>query len=157
MSGNEGRRHHYIMPITIQGVEEIKAKLDTLSNEKTKIAIQRAGIRAAAKILLAAQEQTVPFETGRLEGTLGVQIKKQNGKLNALIGPDKKLNFIGRFHEFGTMKMTGTHWMQKAFDSSVQEALAAYTEAVLRLFDKHMYADLVAAIEQAANASEGEE
>lgn len=145
------------MPIVVKGIEEIKAKLDRLSNPKTKVAIQRAGIRAAARVLLQAQQQNVPFATGRLEGTLGIQIKKQNGQLAALIGPDKKLNFIARFHEFGTKFMSGSHWMQKSFDSSASAALDAYTAAVLRLFDKHEYDDLIAALESAESPQAGEE
>jgi HK97 gp10 family phage protein len=145
------------MPIEIIGIEEIKARLDRLSNEKTKLAIQRAGARKAAKVLLAAQQQTVPFDTGRLEGTLGIQTKKVGsiGVVTA-IGPDKKLNFIGRFHEFGTKFMAGKHWMQKAFDSSKDEALEAYTSEVTKLLDKHEYDDLMAAIEAAANLGDEE-
>jgi HK97 gp10 family phage protein len=145
------------MPIEIKGIEELKARLDRLSNEKTKIGIQRAGIRAASKVLLEAQKDTVPVDTGDLRDSIGMQIKKKDGKLVAMIGADKKYNFIGCFHEFGTKFMTGEHWTQKAFDSSAHEALDAYTEAVKRLLDKHEWDDLVAAIEQAASASSGEE
>lgn len=145
------------MPIEIIGIEEIKAKLDRLSNEKTKLAIQRAGARKAAKVILAAQQQYVPFDTGKLEGALGIQTKKVGSiGVATAIGPDKKLNFIGRFHEFGTKKMAGDHWMQKAFDSSKDDALEAYVAEVTKLFDKHEYDDLMAAIEAAANLGDEE-
>jgi len=145
------------MPIEVKGIEEIKAKLDRLSSEKTKIAIQRAGIRAAGKVLVAAAKDAAPMDTGKLEESIGMQIKKKDGKLLAMIGADKKYNFIGRFHEFGTKFQTGQHWMQKSFDSSADEALDAYIATATRLFEKHEYDDLMAAIEAAASAGQGEE
>jgi hypothetical protein len=74
-----------------------------------------------------------------------------------MIGPDKRFNFIGRFHEFGTKFMAGTHWMQKAFDASANQALDAYTAEVMRLFDKHEYDDLIAALEQSVSPQGDEE
>jgi HK97 gp10 family phage protein len=145
------------MPIEVKGIEEIKAKLDRLSNEKTKLAIQRAGIRRAAKVLIEAMKQRVPFDTGKLEGSIGMQVKKNSGRLAALIGPDKKFNFIGRFHEFGTKYMVGEHWMQKSFDESANQALDAYVAEALRLFEKHEYDDLMAAIEASLQPLPGEE
>lgn len=145
------------MPITVQGIEEIKARLDKIGNPRTKLSIERAGSRAAARVLLAAQEQTVPFATGKLEGSLGINVKRSGDNLLTKIGPDKKLNYIGRFHEFGTKFMTGIHWMQKAFDSSAQRALDMYTATVKKLFDKHYYDELVAEIETAAGTTGDEE
>lgn len=149
------REHN--LPIEVVGIEEIKARLDRLSNPKTKLAMERVGCRAAAKVLVAAQQQTVPFLTGKLEGSLGIQVQKKGDNILVRIGPDKRWNYIGRFHEFGTKFMTGNHWMQKAFDSSAQQALDAYVAAVKKMFDKHEYDGLIAAIELATNANAGEE
>jgi HK97 gp10 family phage protein len=145
------------MPIEIRGIDEIKAKLDRLSSEKTKLAIQRAGARKAAKVLLNQQQDTVPFATGKLEGSLGIQVRRRGNNIFVMIGPDKRFNFIGRFHEFGTKFMAGTHWMQKAFDASANQALDAYTAEVMRLFDKHEYDDLIAALEQSVSPQGDEE
>jgi HK97 gp10 family phage protein len=164
------------MPIVIRGLNEIKEKLDRLSNPKTKLACQRAGIRAAAKILVQAQMDAAPDDTGKLKESIGMQIKKASDGLLGLIGPDKEQNYIGRFAEYGTQALIGqknkgktggkfthnriqraTHWMQKSFDASGSDALDAYTATVIKLFDKHEYDDLMAAIEAAANASGDEE
>ena len=164
------------MPIELVGMEELLANLDRLESEATKISIQRAGIRAASKVIIAAQKSAVPEETGRLKETIGMQIKKEGGNLTALIGPDKKWNYIGRFAEFGSQQLVGQknkgsyandakrgrgtkftynriqpaqHWLQKSWDASAHEALDAYTETVRKLFDKHSYDDLMAALVEA--------
>jgi HK97 gp10 family phage protein len=145
------------MPIEIRGIDEIKAKLGRLGNAKTKLAIQRAGARKAAKVLLAQQQDSVPFDTGKLEDSLGIQVRRRGDNIFVMIGPDKRFNFIGRFHEFGTKFMAGTHWMQKAFDASAHEALDAYTAEALRLFDKHEYDDLLSALESSLSPQGDEE
>jgi HK97 gp10 family phage protein len=134
--------------IRVQGLDELKQRLESLNDGRAARAMMRTGSRKAAQVLLATQQETVPFETGRLEGALGIQVKTADAdKLQVLIGPDQKLNYIGRFHEFGTKFMAGVHWMQKAFDASSNDALAAYITEVKRLLDKQTYADLMAAIQ----------
>jgi len=145
------------MPIEVIGIEEIKARFDQLSDPKARLAIQRAGIRAACKVLLKAQQETVPFETGKLRDSLGIQIKRRGDKLFAMVGADKRWNFIGRFHEFGTKFMAGTHWMQKAFDSSSKEALSAYEDAVRALFEKREWNAFMAVLALSESSGEGEE
>lgn len=137
------------MPIEVTGIEEIIRRLDELG-PKAQAAIERAGGRAAAKVLLQAQRQAVPVESGRLLMSLGMQTKKVSGGLLTMIGPDKRRNFLGRFHEFGTKYMAGIHWMQKAFDSSAKAAQEAYIATVKKLLDKPHYDDLKAALQRAA-------
>jgi len=143
--------------IKVNGLEELKRRLEELEDGKMARAMMRTGSRRAAKVLLAGQQETVPFETGKLEGALGIQVKNaQSDNLQVLVGPDKSLNFIGRFHEFGTKFMAGVHWMQKAFDSSCDAALEAYTAEVKRLLDKKTWADFKAAIEEAVSSNDEE-
>lgn len=144
------------LTIRIQGMDELRRRLEELKDPKVARAMIRTGSRAAAKILLEAMRETVPVETGALLDSLGIQTKGANtDKLQVLIGPDKKWNFIGRFHEFGTKTMAGEHWMQKSWDASSKEALDAYVAKVQQLLDKKMYQDLMAAIE--AGLSEGDD
>jgi len=110
----------------------------------------RTGSREAAKVLLAAQKETVPVgDTGELLNSLGIQVKGANtDKLQILVGADREWNFIGRFHEFGTKKMAGSHWTQKAWDASCNEALNAFTNTVRKMLDKRMWSELKAGIEE---------
>jgi HK97 gp10 family phage protein len=142
--------------IKVSGLDELKKRLEELENGKLARAMIRTGSRKAAKVLLAEQQATVPMERGDLRDSLGIQVKgAKSDKLQVLIGPDKKLNFIGRFHEFGTKTMAGIHWMQKAFDASSSDALDTFVTEVKRLLDKKLYSDLMAAIE--ASLSESDE
>lgn len=143
--------------IRVSGLDELKRRLDSLDDGKLARSMMQTGARKAAKVLLAAQQQTVPVADGRLRDALGIQVKRaKSDKLQVLIGPDQKLNFIGRFHEFGTKFMAGIHWMQKAFDYSCNDALDIYTAEVTRMLDKKMYADLMAAIEDGLAAGDDE-
>jgi HK97 gp10 family phage protein len=143
--------------VKVQGLEELKRRLEELSDPKTARAMMRTGSRAAAKVLLAAMQETVPVESGALLESLGIQVKGANSdSLHIFIGPDKKWNYIGRFHEFGTKFMAGDHWMQKSFDASSKDALQAYIDKVRQLLDRKTYQDLMAAI-QAGLSEEIEE
>ena len=143
------------MPITVTGIEEIKAKFDQLSDPRARMAIQRAGIRAAARVFLAAMQENVPVETGKLEESIGIQIKRKGDYLLWKSGPDGRWNFIGRVQEFGTKHEAGTHWMQRSFDQAAAEALSAYETAVMQMFEKREWNALAAVI--ALSSGEGEQ
>lgn len=143
--------------IKVTGLEEIMERLNALEDNKLARAMMRTGSREAAKVLLEGQKETVPFETGKLEDSLGIQTKNaKSDNLQILIGPDKKLNFIGRFHEFGTKFMPGSHWMQKAWDETSKDALEVYIEKVRKLLDKRLWKDLMSAIEVSLNSADEE-
>jgi HK97 gp10 family phage protein len=135
--------------IKVNGLDELNRRLEDLNDGKLARSIMRSGSRKAAQVLAAEQKKTVPVEEGQLRDSIGVQVKNASSdKLQVLIGPDKKQNFIGRFHEFGTKFMTGIHWMQKAFDSASKDALDAFITEVKRRLDVKTYQDLKRAIEE---------
>lgn len=139
--------------VKITGMEEIKKRLDDLQDGRLARSFMRSGARKAAQVLAKGQKQTVPFEHGDLSDSIGVQVKNANtDNLRVLVGPDRKYNFIGRFHEFGTKFVPAQHWMQKAFDNTVHEALAAFTNEVRRKLNVYDYKALKA--QQAASDSE---
>ena len=99
--------------IKVNGLDELKKRLTDLGDGKLARSMMRSGARKAAKVLMSGQLDTVPVETGELRDSIGIQVKGARAdQLQVLIGPDKKWNYIGRFHEFGTKFMAGVHWMQ---------------------------------------------
>lgn len=68
--------------------------------------------------------------------------------VEVIIGPDRKWNFIGRFHEFGTEHEPATFWMTRAYDDTHEEALDAYIARVEKMLDKHTMDELLAAIQE---------
>jgi HK97 gp10 family phage protein len=143
--------------IRVEGLEELKRRLEELEDGRLARAMIRTGSRDAAKVLLAEQQNTVPVEEGKLRDSLGIQVKgAKTDKLQVLVGADKKYNFIGRFHEFGTKKMQGIHWTQKAWESSCNDALSAFVNKVRQLLDKKLYSDLKSAIEDALSGGDDE-
>jgi HK97 gp10 family phage protein len=138
--------------IKVTGLDELKRRLDELSDGKLARSMMRSGARKAAQVLAAAQKDEAPVDSGKLRDSIGVQVKGTNSDpLQVLIGPDKEWNYIGRFHEFGTKHMAGDHWMQRAFDSSSREALDAFITEVRRRLDVKTFADLKAMIADGLN------
>jgi HK97 gp10 family phage protein len=136
--------------IKVNGLGELKQRLEELNDGKLARSMMRSGARKAAKVLEAGQKEAVPVAQGDLRDSIGVQVTgARTDELHVLIGPDKRLNFIGRFHEFGTKFMAGIHWMQRAWDSTSSAALDAYIAEVKRRLDVKRYADLRRAIEEA--------
>jgi HK97 gp10 family phage protein len=143
--------------VEVKGLEELKQRLEALGDGKLARSMLRSGARKGAQVLAEGQRETVPVEHGYLRDTIGVQVKgTRSDVLNVLVGPDKKLNFIGRFLEFGTKKMAGNHWMQKAFDSTVNDALDVFVREVRRRLDVKVYRDLQRQIEEGLNISDSE-
>jgi HK97 gp10 family phage protein len=140
--------------LKVSGLDELKRRLEALDDGKLARSMRRTASRKAAKVLMATQQQTVPVEEGDLRDSIGIQVKTEGQQ--TLIGPDERLNFIGRFHEFGTKHMAGIHWMQKAFDSASGEALDAYVAEAQRLLDKKQFSDLMAAIEEGLSKEDDE-
>ena len=141
------------LTLKISGLDEINERLTELGNGKLALSMLRTGSRAAGKVLVLAQQDTVPVERGDLRDSIGVQYTAKSGTPLTLVGPDKKLNFIGRFHEFGTKFMAGSHWMQRAFDMSCKDALDRFIAVVKRQLDRQVYKDLMAAIEEGLSES----
>jgi HK97 gp10 family phage protein len=136
-------------PVNVEGLQEVKDRLAALEDGKLTRSIQRSGSRAAGKVLLAGQQQTVPVESGKLLESLGIQVHVSGGNVEVLIGPDRKWNFIGRFHEFGTEHEKASFWMTRAYDETHGEALDAYIERVRTMLDKHTMDELMSAIQEA--------
>ena len=138
--------------VKVNGLEELKRRLEELNDGKLARSMMRSGARKAAQVLAAGQRDTVPVDEGELRDAIGVQVKGASGdQLHVLIGPDKSRNYIGRFHEFGTKFMAGIHWMQKAFDFTSKDALAAFIAEVRRRLDVKTYQDLKRQIEDGLN------
>lgn len=137
------------MPVTVKGLDELKQRLTALNDGGLARSMMRSGARKAAKVLAEGQRETVPVSEGTLRDSIGIQVKGTTADtLQVLIGPDKKQNYIGRFHEFGTKFMQGIHWMQKAWDSTSKDALDAFIAEVKRRLDVKTYQDLRRAIEE---------
>jgi HK97 gp10 family phage protein len=129
--------------VKIQGMEELKQRLDSLNDGKLARSMLRSGAREAAKVLKEGQRDTVPVDTGELRDSIGIQVKGTRAdNLVVLVGPDKKYNFIGRFHEFGTVHQGASHWMQRAFDETSKAALDRFVVVVKKKLDVRDYKEL---------------
>jgi HK97 gp10 family phage protein len=143
--------------VTVKGLDEVRRRLEELNDGKLARSIMRSGARKAAQVLKAAQQDECPVDRGNLRDSIGIQVTGAKGDtLIVKIGPDKRWNYIGRFHEFGTKFMAGIHWMQKAFDRSSKEALDAFITEVKRRLDVRTYRELRRMIEDGLNISDGE-
>ncbi len=115
--------------VTITGWEDLKARLKALPL-KVQRKVVRPAMRDAGKIVLAAAKQDVPRRTGRLQQSL--KVRAQNRTRKGTIGVNvtaggaffRGPTFYGGFVEYGTKKMAGRHFMQKAFQRSANTANA---------------------------------
>lgn len=126
------------MSIKITGLEELSQMLTEESVRTAKRYLVNMAKKAAVP-MLDAMEQTVPVDTGKLEGGLGFQTRFSGGDQTTLtvkIGPDAS-GWYGSFQEFGTKyQQPPKHWVENAWNASKDDVLQAFVdEAKARLAD----------------------
>jgi HK97 gp10 family phage protein len=124
--------------IEVKGLAELE---DILNNKAPKAAIQtlRNIEKQAGRVFQEAAEQTAPYDPSMPEPHLKDNIKiaskvTGDGELTVRVGPGNK-TFWGMFQEFGTATEPAQHWLQRAFDQSLDQAVTAIEAAIARIGD----------------------
>lgn len=108
-------------------------RLEEIEKKASGQAIDNA-LEKGAEVILEAQKETVPVDTGHLEQSLA------KGKIIGS-GTNKKITIgieneydesirYGYYQEYGTSNMVGKKWMKKAWNKSVSEANKAIGESL---------------------------
>ena len=108
-------------------------RLEEIEKKASGQAIDNA-LEKGAEVILEAQKETVPVDTGHLEQSLA------KGKIIGS-GTNKKITIgieneydesitYGYYQEYGTSNMVGKKWMKKAWHKSVSEANKAIGESL---------------------------
>ena len=108
-------------------------KLDEIEH-KLKTEVIDNALEKGADVILKAQKEDVPVDTGNLQNSLGKGDKTGSGtnrKITVGIenGDDESIRY-GYYQEYGTSDMVGKKWMKKAWNKSVSEANKAICESL---------------------------
>lgn len=98
-------------------------KLDEIER-KLKTEVIDNALEKGADIILEAQKETVPVDTGHLERSLGkgeISGSGTNKKISIGIedGDEDSIRY-GYYQEYGNSSMNGRKWMKKAWNTSVE-------------------------------------
>ncbi len=107
-------------------------KLDEIER-KLKTEVIDNALEKGADIILEAQKETVPVDTGHLERSLGkgeISGSGTNKKITIGIENGDESIRYGYYQEYGTSNMVGKKWMKKAWNKSVSEANKAIGESL---------------------------
>lgn len=108
-------------------------RLEEIEKKASGQAIDNA-LEKGAEVILEAQKETVPVDTGHLEQSLAkgkIIGSGTNKKITIGIenGDDESIRY-GYYQEYGTSNMVGKKWMKKAWNKSVSEANKAIGESL---------------------------
>jgi HK97 gp10 family phage protein len=114
---------------TLTGVKEIQRAYRELPKRFANKVIRQA-IRKALKPMAARVKELTPRKTGALAAATKVRArpKRKRGQIALDVmqgeGSFKGNTFYGGFQNFGTKKMTGKHFFERAFDETKDAASA---------------------------------
>ena len=108
-------------------------KLDEIER-KLKTEVIDNALEKGADVILKAQKEAVPVDTGNLQGSLDKGDKTGSGtnrKITVGIeNANDELIRYGYYQEYGTSDMVGKKWMKKAWNKSVSEANKVICESL---------------------------
>ena len=112
---------------------ELIDKLDEIER-KLKTEVIDNALEKGADIILKAQKEAVPIDTGNLQDSLDKGDKTGSGtnrKITVGIenGNEESISY-GYYQEYGTSDMIGKKWMKKAWNKSVREANRKISESL---------------------------
>lgn len=112
---------------TITGVKEIELALKTLGPKVGRKVIRQA-IRKGVKPIQAAAKADAPKgKTGLLKSAIKVRaMRRKRGRIGVVaqigVGDFQGKSYYGAFKNFGTKRMPGVHFMEKAYASEKNQA-----------------------------------
>jgi HK97 gp10 family phage protein len=120
---------------TITGVKEIRRAYRELPKRLANKVI-RGAIRKALKPVAARVKQLTPRDTGTLAAATKVRAraKRKRGVIALDViqgeGSFKGATFYGGFQNFGTKKLEGKHYVERAFDETKDAATAQVSSEI---------------------------
>jgi HK97 gp10 family phage protein len=114
---------------TIRGVSEVDRALRELGPTIGRKVIRQA-VRAGLRPMLATAKQMAPRQTGQVRRAIKLRAaaRRRRGVIRLVIqigsGDFKGKTFYGAFREYGTKRMEGAHFMERAFESGKDSARA---------------------------------
>ncbi|EQG35332.1 TPA: HK97 gp10 family phage protein [Clostridioides difficile] len=121
------------MSMEWNGFSTLQQKLENLEKKVSNEVVDKA-LDEGSKILLNGQKETVPVLTGNLLQSLGVFDKKGSGankKVDIGIAHNKDRSATyGYYQNYGTEKMGGNGWIQKAWEAKIGEASSKIKEVL---------------------------
>lgn len=112
----------------IEGLDELEEAFTSGSKRAVKKFLRKVEMQAA-KPLVRSLEETAPYNTGNLEGSIGRQSVVSEDALTVRVGPSSSA-FYGMFQEFGTEHVPALHWMENGARAVQDEVLQEYYEAL---------------------------
>lgn len=115
----------------IKGLDKLIKDLKQLEPKVQKKVVRKT-LREGSKVIhREIKSNTVPVDSGDLRKSIKVRAgKRKRNTISVTIQTSDKENvftgdqYYGAFQEFGTSKMPGKHYMEKAFNSKEEEAKA---------------------------------
>ncbi|HBF8833713.1 TPA: HK97 gp10 family phage protein [Clostridioides difficile] len=121
------------MSMEWNGFSTLQQKLSNLEKKVSNEVVDKA-LDEGSKILLNGQKETVPILTGNLLQSLGVFDKRGSGankKVDVGIAHNKDRSATyGYYQNYGTEKMGGNGWIQKAWEAKIGEASSKIKEVL---------------------------
>lgn len=114
---------------------ELIDKLDEIER-KLKTEVIDNALEKGADVILEAQKEAVPIDTGNLQDSLDKGDKTGSGTNRKItIGiqntDDESIRY-GYYQEYGNSSMNGRKWMKKAWNKSVSEANKVIGESLAK-------------------------
>lgn len=95
--------------------------------------MSKKALDKGADIILNAQKETVPVDTGELKESLDKSNFKNGANASIEIGSmsaNEDIIRYGYYQEYGTSNMVGKKWMKSAWTESVEEASNVIKESI---------------------------
>lgn len=132
--------------VVITGLKPLLSKLAGLRSTEAK-AVRRRALMEASKPVLQAAKSLVNLETGLLRRSLGRRVRtyRSGSTIVVIIGPrsgfkqevKRKRGFVlanptkyAHLTEFGTYRFPGTHWLERAEESTREQVLSKLKESI---------------------------
>ncbi|MCC0692132.1 HK97-gp10 family putative phage morphogenesis protein [Clostridioides sp. ZZV14-6387] len=121
------------MSMEWNGFSTLQQKLENLERKASNEIVDKA-LDKGSEVLLNGQKETVPIDTGNLLASLGTFDKRGSGankKIDIGIAhnQDRSVTY-GYYQNYGTTEMTGSGWIQRAWNMKIGEASAKIKEVI---------------------------
>lgn len=139
------------MKITIDGLQELQARLQQLPGKIAKNALRQATSAAAATIRDEARSRA-PVDTGEMRKDIQIKREREStayravysvfvrtGKKSRIGGRARNVDkdsYYWRFVEFGTSKMAAKPFMRPAFEAKKEAAAAAMKSTLAKRIEE---------------------
>jgi HK97 gp10 family phage protein len=126
---------------TVDGVEEVVRKLQSIEPKLQKQALRKA-VREGAKVIQREAEANVPVDTGQLREAIKIRApkKRKKGRISTLVqvgkGDFRGDTFYGAMIEYGTSKMPARPFMTPAYESKGEAAKNVAVAEIEKALDR---------------------